>query len=104
MDISKMNLLRDPSKNDQSLLMQKNSYNNWNKLEYVKKWQKDILDFNKTNQLEGIEIKQKSRSDRYDNSQELTQSFYSIFFPPGNLQKHKQLPEDSVDSLGSHAE
>ena len=40
MDISRIHLLRDPSKNDQSLCIQKNSYNNWNKLEYVKKWQK----------------------------------------------------------------
>ena len=104
MDISKMHLLRDPTKNDQSLFMQKNSYNNWNKLEYVKKWQNDILYFDKTNQLEGIEIKKKSKFVRKDNSQELDPSFYSLYFPPENLQEYKQLPEDSVDSLDSHSE
>jgi hypothetical protein len=95
MDMSKMNVLRDPTKNDQSLFMQKN----WNKLEYVKKWQKDILYFDKTNQLEGIEMEKNTRSERNDNSQELNQSFYCLYFSPKNLQKHKLLTEDSVDSL-----
>ena len=94
MNISRIHLFRDQSKNDQSLFIQKNSY--MNKLDYIKKWQKDIQYFDKTIQLKETEMNKNSRFARKDNSQELNQSFYSLYFSPENLQKHKQLPEDSL--------
>jgi hypothetical protein len=100
MDISRIQFCKDPSKDEKSPLIPKNSFPYRNRFEYVKKWQKDA--FEKTNQFERNE---KSKTEMKDeDAQILNQSFYSLYFPPENLQTYKNLPEDSVDSLQTNSE
>ena len=100
MDISRIQFCKDPSKDEKSPLIPKNSFPYRNRFEYVKKWQKDA--FEKTKQFERNE---KSKSEMEDeDAQILNQSFYSLYFPPENLQTYKNLPEDSVDSLQTNSE
>ena len=76
MDISNMIFQKDPSNDEKSLLIQKNSYPYRKRLEYVKKWQKES--FNEINQFERIE---NPYSEMKDSSKITNQSLYSLYFP-----------------------
>jgi hypothetical protein len=44
MDISRIQFCKDPSKDEKSLLIPKNSFPSRNRFEYVKKWQRDAFE------------------------------------------------------------
>ena len=70
MDIIKRNLLYSPSESDKALLIKK-SYPYKNKMDYVKKWQQDVLEQGAT----------------LESNQSHCQSFYSIYFPTEKQKK-----------------
>ena len=80
MDISRIQFCKDPSKDEKSPLIPKNSFPYRNRFEYVKKWQKDA--FEKINQFERSE---KFKSEKED-THLLNQSFYSLYFPSEQIQ------------------